>query len=73
MKLKRCPFCNSHELSIDVTRVTFAIKCFNCGAIGPATSGEREQAEQYWNEGCNASALVFDRKSNHHDKKEIDL
>lgn len=73
--VKRCPFCNDHPDVFETTQVSFAVKCFNCGAIGPQAS-TRVSAVDLWNgrhKHTNPSALVANRKSNHHEMKEVDL
>jgi transcription elongation factor Elf1 len=76
MKLKRCPFCNGHDLVMDLNTVVFWVHCFECGAQGPS-SHERSGAAQYWNgdhQYQNRSALVTNRVegSNRDDLKEIE-
>jgi hypothetical protein len=76
MKAKRCPFCNSHTLTIDVTEITHSVRCMDCDACGPLSTISAENAVQWWNgthPHCNPSALVCDRNSNHHQMKEIEV
>lgn len=78
MKLKRCPFCNDHDLTLEVTQVSFAIKCLSCGAIGPSTTGSKERAADWWNGEAkyqNQSALICHegKGSNRSDLKDVDL
>lgn len=73
--VKRCPFCNSHPDVFEVTQVTFSVKCFTCGAIGPQSS-TRVSAVDLWNgqdRNTNPAALVANRRSNHHQLKEVEL
>ncbi len=73
--LKRCPFCNAHDLTLDVTIGTCAIRCVNCGAMGPVST-KTGRAVQFWNGNArhtNPSALVACRKSNHHERKTMEL
>ena len=76
MKLlaKRCPFCNSHNLTIDVSAISFWVKCHNCSATGPC-GFKKESSLALWNghhKHSNPAALVANRKSNHHQMKEIE-
>lgn len=74
MKLKRCPFCNCHDLCIEATHVTWFVKCHACRCTGPESTN-LNRACDLWNgedHHQNTSALVKDRKSNRDDKKEIE-
>jgi len=74
MKAKRCPFCNSHNLQITCNEVIYWVYCLNCRAEGPSGYGKRSAVE-LWNgkhKDSNPSALVANRKSNHHEMKEIE-
>lgn len=78
-KLKRCPWCNGHRLTSETTRVTHAIKCLECGAIGPSTTGSLANAGYLWNgHGVhqNPSAILSQgphQYNNRDDLKEIEL
>jgi hypothetical protein len=75
LKLKRCPFCNSHDLSMEIGSLTYWVKCYECHALGPLGKA-REDAALLWNgkhKHTNPSALVANRKSNHHEMKEIEI
>lgn len=75
VKLKRCPYCNSHELMMDCSMTHFWIKCLNCGATGPL-SLTKNIAGSFFNgdhRHQNPAALVRDRKSNRGDLKEVDV
>lgn len=74
-KVKRCPFCNSHDLTMDTTTNHYTIHCFYCGSNGPR-GYTRNTAIALWNgkhRYTNPDALVANRKSNHHELKEVDL
>jgi hypothetical protein len=76
MKLKRCPFCNSHDLGLEITQNSHAIKCFECFAIGPVSVKGIERACAYWNDGqIGSTAMVnMQRKyTNRNDIKEVEL
>lgn len=76
VKLKRCPFCNSHELSLQLNIAVYWIKCADCCATGPE-SIRPETAVRLWNgEETRAgyTSLVTLRKgSNRNDLKTIEL
>lgn len=61
MKAKRCPFCNSHTLQIDMNVSFYWIHCLDCGATGPH-SLHKINALAFWN----------GRSSNRDDLKEIE-
>lgn len=82
-ELKRCPWCNGHDLSLDVTLFSYNIKCFDCGCLGPRAStiarcvrrwnGVVSEHEEGW-----TSLIVFAtrRELNNHnrnDVKEVEL
>ena len=76
--LKRCPFCNHHDLTLDQIGTVFSIRCYECGAMGPHSMSINRaitlwNGEASLNSGANHSALVYDRKSNRDDKKEVEL
>jgi transcription elongation factor Elf1 len=72
--VKRCPFCNGHNLTMDRTESISQIRCFDCGAMGPSAYPSDVKAVRYWNDGYqNPSALVANRKSNRADLKNVDL
>jgi transcription elongation factor Elf1 len=76
LKLKRCPFCNTHDLTLDISSATFQIKCFECGAMGPASAGTIEDAARLWNEGQKDSTSMVNmlrKHTNRDDIKEISL
>lgn len=81
MKLKRCPWCNRHELTLDLTRYTYAVRCLICGCIGPITNESEEEARLLWNgDGPyqnHSAILCMDKNSvglnNRDDLKDIDL
>jgi len=73
MKLKRCPFCNSHVLGIDCNAENFWVNCHTCKALGPA-GPTRKDAQQLWNGDhmySNPSALVCSTMSNRNEKANI--
>lgn len=74
MKLKRCPFCNSHDLQFQCSEIVYWVQCMECSAMGP-TSRTYNGAKSYWNgsPAINSSALVADRTANRDDLKEIPL
>lgn len=76
MKLKRCPFCNSHNLTLEVTIATYQIKCLECFSLGPQST-QLFRAAQFWNgdyEHQNLSALIacVNKPSNRNDMKDIE-
>lgn len=72
-KIKRCPFCNAHPRIIDCSQLSFWVTCLECGGCGP-TGVTRQKAVRYWNTGYdNPSALVVNRKSNHHELKDVEF
>ena len=74
MKLKRCPFCNSHCLEVACTDIVWYVRCHQCRATGP-DSININRACNYWNgDGLhqNRAALVYDRKSNRDELAEIE-
>jgi len=77
-KVKRCPFCNNHNLTLLRTQKVSNVQCRGCGATGPnswSADGKTSDAEavMLWNSGENREALVANRNSNHHELKEVDL
>lgn len=75
VKVKRCPFCNSHNLSLQKNSVVSWIECLHCRSCGPIHSLD-EDAVASWNgthKHQNSAALIVNRQSNHHELKEIDL
>ena len=75
-KVKRCPFCNSHRLTMDLNALVRWLKCLECGACGPLAGKSASDAVMYWNGDHphqNPSALVADRASNRDDLKTIQL
>lgn len=77
--LKRCPWCNGHELTLEVGRLHYAIRCFECGTVGPHAS-TAPAAEQWWNgthRHQNPSALVAmpleKGVSNRNDIKRVEI
>jgi transcription elongation factor Elf1 len=76
LKLKRCPFCNSHDLALEVTAATYQIKCHDCGAMGPSTIRTIEIAVMLWNNGQKDSTAMVNmlrKHTNRDDLKEIEL
>jgi phage FluMu protein Com len=76
MKLKRCPFCNSHDLEVEASAVSYQIKCMECRALGPTTLRDKADAVRLWNNGpLGTTAMVnMQRKfTNRNDLKEIEL
>lgn len=72
-RVKRCPFCNCHNIARDVNAVFVWLKCHECGASGPTATTLRG-AVQGWNEGYNnPDALVATRNSNRDDKRTIEI
>ncbi len=71
--VKRCPFCNGHNLVLDRTEHVSAVRCFDCQAKGPDTINGDEQAVEEWNEGGNQFALVADHTANRDDLRKVDL
>lgn len=74
-KVKRCPFCNSHNLVMEASAAAFSLHCLGCGTFGP-NGYTRQGAVLMWNgthRHQNPDALVRNRKSNHHDLKEVEL
>ena len=71
---KRCPFCNHRYLNIERTVYLSWVHCVHCGADGPHATSD-EKAVIYWNGDMKhyPDALVCNRKSNHHELKEVDL
>jgi len=75
MKLKRCPFCNGHNLTLKVRRFTSFIMCLDCHAGGPILMND-EDAILAWNaegEHQNQSALVATGPQGYHFKNRDDL
>jgi hypothetical protein len=76
MKLKRCPFCNSHELTSFGTHTTYQIECLDCRALGPITDGDVEDAGRLWNNGEDGSTGMVNMRrkyTNRDDLKDIEL
>jgi hypothetical protein len=48
VELKRCPWCNCHELSLEITELQYNISCFQCGCLGPRAN-TIQQAVRRWN------------------------
>ncbi len=82
--LARCPFCNGHELTADITENTwehtFRIRCFDCGACGPRSLRDLEGAVALWNAGLDGgTSLIYfldqgiPEDSNRNDRKKVDL
>lgn len=72
-KLKRCPFCNSHELTLEVMNEIFNIRCFECGAMGPNADSETRAVDR-WNEGEHgATCLVNGLAENRNDFQRVEL
>ncbi len=74
-KLKRCVYCNGHELGMHRGEIVSSVYCLDCGAMGPFDYTDFG-AINLWNEGTsNPSALVrcMGFKSNRNDEKEIEL
>jgi hypothetical protein len=73
-KLKRCPFCNGHDLTLEITVLTYQIKCLYCLSMGPASGTTIVAAVNYWNRGYeNPSALAATIASNRNDLKSLEL
>jgi hypothetical protein len=71
---KRCPFCNSHDLSFDLNGFLYWAHCRDCNSTGPDAS-TRRKAVSLWNghsRDTNPDALVINRHSNHHEMTEIE-
>jgi transcription elongation factor Elf1 len=75
-KLKRCPFCNTHNLSVHLNSTAWWIECLDCNACGPLSSNA-VYAVQLWNGTCTKAgytSLVTDAKSSNRDQtKDIEL
>ena len=73
MKLKRCPYCNSHELTLDCSNMAYWVRCHDCGATGPNGRSQKSAQDHFNGDHChqNPSALVRNRNSNRSDLKEI--
>lgn len=77
MKAKRCPFCNSHTLQIDMNAASYWIHCLDCGATGPH-SLHKLSALAFWNgeeHRAGYTSLVTGaqpKSSNRNDLKEIE-
>lgn len=72
--LKRCPFCNSHKLTLDTTEHISWVRCFDCGACGPSTIHSVAFAVRLWNDGYPGStAMVNCHPTNRSDLKTIEL
>lgn len=54
------------------TQTCSFIKCLECQAVGPLGYADYKAIKQ-WNNGSNPDALVNNRKSNHHELKEIEI
>lgn len=72
-RVKRCPYCNSHNLALDRNNACSWIRCFECGATGPTTLRDNAAIELFNHGVENPSALVASRKSNRDDLKMVDL
>ena len=75
LNAKRCPFCNSHNLTLYVGPTWDQVRCLNCNACGPDAS-TAPGAFAYWNGIAahqNTRALVCDRASNRDDLKAIEI
>lgn len=70
-ELKRCPWCNSHDLKVECNDAVYWIEC-QCDAAGPSAL-TKERAVELWNRGSNPDCLLNYRKSNQHQTKEIEL
>lgn len=50
-----CPFCNSTNLSLEITKMWRWINCKDCGADGPPQDKQEDHcltAEEVWNQRC---------------------
>lgn len=76
MKLKRCPFCNCHNLHLDMNQTLYWIACLECGSTGP-NSLSKDTACELWNGECRragyTSLVTMANGSNRDQKKEIEL
>lgn len=74
ISLKRCPFCNGHELNMHRSEITSSVYCRECGCYGPFMESDLA-ASIAWNEGMdNPGALVRDlRTSNRNEMVKIDV
>lgn len=71
-ELKRCPFCNGHNLQLARSGDVYQIICLGCYGCGP-TAVIREHAVGSWNHGAYSVALVNDKNINRDQFKEVDL
>lgn len=75
MLLKRCPFCNAYDLTMDITIHTYQIRCLECGASGPFRT-KINSTILAWNgeeEMYGYTSLINGLANNRNDKKELDL
>jgi len=71
--LKRCPYCNSHKLTIFRSMDISSVQCLSCGSCGPVAAND-SRAVLLFNDGLpETSALVRNHQSNRSDMKEIEL
>ncbi len=74
-KMKRCPFCNGHNLTMFRTEIVSHISCLDCGCNGPSSVSDFGCIAA-WNEGVdNPSALVRQLPIDHtrNEMKGVDL
>lgn len=73
-KLRRCPFCNGHALTLDWGPDQWAnIRCLDCAAQGPS-GPSRGRAVYGWNHGeADSTCMVNGLADNRNDLKELDL
>lgn len=72
VKLRRCPFCNSHDVFIaSETGIKF-VQCAECGAQGPVAVTPKRVAE-IWNDGLWVNSLINGKSTNRNDEKEIEV
>lgn len=75
IKLRRCPFCNGHNLVMEKTAVVSWVKCQECGATGPNADEEmNESPAKYWNHGVESwDSILGGKNTNRNDEKEVEL
>jgi hypothetical protein len=83
VELKRCPWCNCHALSLEITELQYNISCFQCGCLGPRAN-TIQQAVRRWNgsvrdteEGWTSLVVYATRRQvkqhNRNDLKKVEL
>lgn len=75
VSLCRCPFCNGHNLTVDIEEQGYGVRCRECGAMGPSAES-LGQACRRWNGSSDdgwTSMVVEGHVGNRNDRKPIEV